>query len=170
MALSFSLQIGIRATQTSPLDLSTPVDPLVYNLSAVFASGTGSGQCDKLFHDTRTLTTGASEDLDLAGSLLDFQGNAITFAKVKFILIHNKSTTRTLTVGGAASNQFINWVGNANDVINLPPSTTGAPSVLLLLAPASGYAVTAATGDLLKITNDSGASAVYDIIIAGTSA
>jgi hypothetical protein len=43
-----------------------------------------------------------------------------------------------------------------------------AGGMLLLYAPdATGFAVTAATADQLKITNSAGASCDYDIVIVG---
>jgi hypothetical protein len=144
--------------------LSTPTDKLSKSIAKEFTNGTGSGQADLIFRDQRTLTTGANEELDLAGGLDDPFGVALTFATVKAILIENLSTTQTLTIGGSASNQFINWVGDATDVIKIPPG-----GFFALTAPAAGYAVTADTGDLLKVTNSAGASCVYNIIILGTS-
>lgn len=165
MPLTTNISIGIRAELTGTADLSTPRDLLNYSFSQVLTSGTGASQADKLFHDTRTLTTGASEDIDLAGSLTDGFGQTITFAKIKLVLIRNKSTARTLTVGNA-TDALVNWVGAANDVINIGPG-----GVLFLMAPGTaGYAVTPDTADDIKILNDSGSSCEYDIIIIGTSA
>jgi len=166
MAVTARIQVGIKVDHTGTMDLSTPKDPLNYSLSKTFANGTGADEVDTVFHDTRTLTTGASENLDLAGSLTDGFGSTITFAIVKAIFIYNKSTARILTVGGAASNQFINWVGDTTDVIKIRPGGF----VLLVTPDATGYAVTAGTGDLLKILNDAGSSCDYDIVILGVSA
>ena len=69
-----------------------------------------------------------------------------------------------MLVGGAATNAFINWVGNATDIITVQPN-----GIFFLMNPtAGGYAVTAATGDILKIANSgAGTSVTYDIIIIG---
>lgn len=165
MAVTTNLQLTVNSTLTETLDLSTPRDSLVMNLSDALATGTSANQADVLWHDSRLLSA-TSEDLDLAGILTDGLGNTVTFVTVKAIVIHNTSTTATesLAVGGAASAQFVNWVGAADDEVNVGPD-----GVFLLWSPIDGYDVTATTGDLLKI--DSGADNItYEIAIIGTSA
>lgn len=165
MAVDASLSLRVRATQTSALDLSTVVDPINQLIEQAFANGTGADQANKVWSDRRTLADGASESLDLAGGLTDAFGAAITFTKIKGIVIKNRSTTQTLAVGGAASSQFINWVANSSDIVNIPPG-----GFLALTAPgAAGFAVTAGTGDLLKIANGAAGQATdYDIYLIGT--
>jgi hypothetical protein len=162
--LTSAVNVAVQATLAKTGTLSTPKDILSKAIQKEFANGTGSGQADKIFRDQRTLTTGQTEDLDLAGVLTDPFGAIVTFAKVKVIMIENLSTARTLTVGGASTFQFVNWVGGATHTINIPPGGFFAIS-----APAAGFAVTAGTGDLLKIANDAGSSCIYNIIIIGTS-
>lgn len=164
MALNTQVSIGIRADLTGSADLSTPRDLLNYSLSTALVSGTGSGQANKSFHDTRTLTSGGSEELDLAGGLTDAFGQTIALATVKVLFIRNKSSSRTLAVGGSASNGFSSWVGVASDTVKVPPS-----GALLLIAPGAGYSVVSGTGDLLKIANNTGSSCEYDIIIIGAT-
>lgn len=169
MNIAATIQALINLTSTSGLDLSTPsakVDtPLVASID--FTTGVGANQINSWWSDTRTLANNTSESLDLnaaSGGLTDAFGVGLQLARVKLLYIKNKSTTQTLSVGGAASNGFINWVGDATDIVKIPPG-----GFLLLVAPdATGFAVTAATGDLLKIANgNAGAAADYDIIIAG---
>jgi len=145
-------------------DLSVTKDDLILTPQKQFTPGTGNNQMDKLFHDMRTLADGANESLDLAGTLVDMFGTTIIFAKIKAMLIHNLSATQTLTIGGGAT-PFINWVGDATDVVKIPPN-----GMLLLVAPLAGFAVTADTGDILKIANSAGAACDYQIALAGTSA
>lgn len=135
------------------------------NTTIALTTGTATDQSDLLWEDTRTLDA-ASEDLDLAGGLTDVHGDAITIVEVTGIVIKNRNTTagHNLAIGGAAGNQFINWVANSSDILNIGP--TGRWT---LESPIDGYAVTAGTGDLLKI--DAGANTVtFDIAIWGRSA
>ena len=145
-------------------DLSVTKDDLILTPQKQFTPGTGNNQLDKLFHDMRTLADGANESLDLAGSLVDQFGTTITFVKIKAMLIRNLSATQTLTIG-AGSNPFLNWVGDATDVIKIPPN-----GMFLLVAPLAGFAVVAGTGDILKVVNSAGAVCDYQIALAGTSA
>ncbi len=129
------------------------------------ASGTGANQANAMWADTRTLTASSTENLDLAAVLTDAFGTALTFTKVKAILVMAAAgNTNNVVLGGAASNAFINWVGDATDVINIRPG-----GVFMLAAPdATAYAVTASTGDILKVANSSsGTSVTYTIVIIG---
>jgi len=169
-SLSGKFKFQAQLTHVGDTDLSTLEDKIDgTNLpSWVVANGTGANQADLIWHDQRTLALSTSEDLDLAGSLTDAFGATVTFARVKGIVVYAASGNGdNIQVGGAASNQFINWVANSSDIINVRPGGTFA-----LIAPdAVAYAVTAGTGDLLRITNaDSGDAATYDIYIIGASA
>lgn len=163
--LTSRVSLAVQAVFAKAGALSTPKDVLSKSITKEFTSGTGSGQANLVFRDQRTLTTGASESLDLYGVLTDPFAVALNFATVKVIIIENLSTTQTLTVGGAATAQFINWVGTATDTIKIPPG-----GFFAIAAPAAGFAVTQTTGDLLKVLNSAGASCIYNIVIIGTSA
>ena len=162
-ALSSSVQVTVASDFTASLGLSNPRDKLNLTVSRPFGNGTDTAQADLVWHDSRTLTSGANESLDLAGTLTDAFGTTVTFAKVKSLVIENTSASMTITIGGAAANGFATFVGAAANTIVLPPL-----GVLVLVSP-TGFAVTAGTADLLKITNSSGSSTVYRIWINGSS-
>lgn len=165
MALSINLTAILGWTHTSALDQSTITDSSQINLSDTLASGTAVDQADQIWHDRRTLTA-TSENLDLAGSLVNAFGATLTFARIKGILIKNRSTTAgaNLIVGGAAANQFPLF----SDVTDKIP--IGPDGFFFYYDPsAAGKVVTAGTGDQLKI--DAGASTIdYDIVLIGASA
>lgn len=150
------------------LDLGNVLDVNSLEVTDELASGTAVDQADLIFHDRRTLTASANDDIDLAGSLVDAFGDTLTFAKIKGILIRNRSTTvgDILNIGGGSAN-FINWIAAAGDIVKLGPG-----GVFLLWNPSTaGYAVTATTADILRITEAGGANSVdYDIVLIGTSA
>jgi hypothetical protein len=130
-------------------------------------TGTGADQADRLYYARRTVSSGTPDDIDLAsGSLTDIYGNALTFARIKGIYIHNRSTTAAEILSvGAGSNPLINWVMASGDGVKVR-----AGGVFFIFAPdATAYAVTAATGDILEIAAASG-SPSYDILILGASA
>jgi hypothetical protein len=138
-----------------------------YNFAQYYAiaNGTSANQANMVFSDTRTLTASSTESLDLSGSLTDAYGATIVFTKIVGIIVSASSAnTNNVLVGGAASNAFINWVSDSTDKIVIRPGGTFA----LFSNDATGYAVTADTGDLLKIANSSsGTSVTYDIILIG---
>lgn len=130
------------------------------------SSGTGSNAADLEYMAARTLTTGSNEDLDLAGSLTDRFGTALTFVKVKAIFVENPSTNTTnLSLKPASSNGFTGPFGAAAHTITIPPG-----GKIMLTAPVSGWTVTAGTGDKINLANSAGASLTYNIHIIGTSA
>lgn len=164
-SLSLLAKVLLKGRQIKSLDLEDVKKDIEQDWEQSFGPGTGAGLVDKEFDDERTLGDGSSENLDLSGSLVDAFGAAILFAKIKVLAIKNKSTTQTLSVGGAASLGFIAWVGDPTDVIKIGPG-----AFALLICDPAGVAVTAGTADLLKIANSAGATCIYDIFIAGSSA
>jgi hypothetical protein len=168
MALTSGVNVQLDALLTSALDLTTVSSPLTIAQHYPLTSGTGANQADKVWSDTRTLAASGTENLDLAGVLVDAFGATITFVKVKAMLIRAASgNTNDVLVGGHATTAFVNWVSDPTDVVVVKPG-----GLFLLVAPnAAGYGVTAATGDLLKVTNSAGTTGVtYDVAILGTSA
>lgn len=164
--LTALITLAVNGKQTNPLDLGTVVDPFAKSLAIALAQGTGANQADRVFTDTRTLALSATEDLDLAGVLVDAFGAVITFAKIKAVII-------------------LPAAGNTNDVQLTRPASNGVPLFLaaadgiaikpggafVWVAPGTGVTVTPATGDLLTITNGgAGTPVTYDVILIGTSA
>jgi hypothetical protein len=169
MALTSSLSIAANASLTAALDLATGTVPLQVRKAVSLATGTGAGQADKVFSDRRTLAASGTEDLDLAGVLLDAFGAAITFARIKGIVISAAAAnTNSVIVGAASATQWATLF-NAAGTVTLKPG--GAFCALAGAADAVAWPVTAGTGDLLKIANSAGTTTVtYDIVIIGASA
>lgn len=168
MPLTSKLTARVTTAQTNPLDLATGQFNINRTNIVDLATGTASGQADKMWSDQRTIAASGTDDLDLAGSLVDAFGATITYARIKALYVAAAAAnTNNVVVGGAASNQFINWVGTATDKIVIRPGGM----LLLACADATAYAVTAATGDLLRIANSgAGTGVTYDIVIIGSSA
>lgn len=167
MALSTKIVAALTATLTDALDLSTASDPLAYTQRTTLTSGTAANQADMLWHDRRTLTASATEDLDLAGVLVNALGDTQTFARVKgFMVTAAAANTNNVQVTRPAANGVPLFIA-AGDGVNVRPG-----GMLFMVAPdATGYAVTAATGDLITVTNSgAGTSVTYDVVIIGASA
>lgn len=177
-ALTTSLGITLSGTAQKSTDLSTTTDPLTITESLALTFGTGAGKADQRWHDRRLLAASASENLDLAGSLINAFGGTVTFANVKIIFVRNVSdetttspahtaTDAAIAVGAAASNVFQGPFQDTTDAVNI-----AAGGVFLVgRADTSGWTVTASSGDMLKVANLDGADeAMYDIVIIGESA
>jgi hypothetical protein len=167
MALTSNLIVEADCRLTSVRGLATGSVPLKLKKAIALASGTGADQADLIYHAQRTLVASASEDLDLSGVLADPFGTTLTFARIKgLVVVAAAANTNNVLVGGAATNAFINWVSDATDKVVVRPGAVFA----LFSGSATAYAVTAGTGDLLRIANSgAGSSVTYDIAIIGAS-
>jgi hypothetical protein len=154
------------------LDLQVALATLSLNAGVSLTTGTGSGQADKIWADTRTLTASSSEDLDLVGTALtDAFGVAFSVLRVKGLLVAADSTNvNNVVVGANVANGWATLFG-----------PTGASGGTVTVRPggffcagctdATGWATTAGTGDLLHIANGgAGTSVIYSIVIIGSSA
>lgn len=167
MALDTSLTVALLSTLSSAMDLATAAVPVDRTKKIRLSTGTGANQADKIFHDQRTLAASATENLDLAGVLVDALGATITFARIKAVVV-------------------IAADANTNNVHVIREGTNGVPLFLALgdgipvhpggvfawCAPgATAVPVTGGTGDLLTFTNSgAGTSVTYDVYIIGASA
>ncbi len=173
--MPLSSRITLRALAS--LTGSTPVNDLGTGsaqsmnvdqlIDFTLSDGTGIGAADKVFSDTRTVNASTNDDIDLAGTLTDAFGAALTFVKVKGLYVRSApANTQAFTVGAAAANGVTSMLA--------PVAITMRPGGALLLTSGAtdttGYAVVAATGDLLRVANGAGAAISYDIVIIGTSA
>ncbi|MFF5984420.1 hypothetical protein ACFY78_36815 [Streptomyces olindensis] len=163
------LAVSAFAELTTALDLGTARAPHSLSRKLSLASGTGAGKADKVFSDRRTLAASATEDLDLAGSLVDAFGATITFARIKGIIVAAAdANANNVVVGNATSNAWATLLGATGTVVLRPGAFLAVGTGV---ADATGYAVTAGTGDLLKVANSgAGTSVTYDVHIIGASA
>ncbi|MCX4575612.1 hypothetical protein OHB41_20950 [Streptomyces sp. NBC_01571] len=163
------LAVSAYGELTNALDMGTGRAPQSLSKSMSLASGTGVGKADRIFSDRRTLAASATEDLDLAGVLLDAFGAAITFARIKGLIVAAAAgNTNNVVVGAASSNPWATLLGSTHTLTLRPGAFVAVGTGV---ADAVGYAVTASTGDLLKIANSSsGTPVTYDIHIIGASA
>ena len=145
----------------------TVTDAASMTLNQSLADGLVLNSADLLWHDRRTVNDSSDDDLDLAGVLSTSFGSTATFAKVKGIYIANLNTEAgdNLVVGGDGSAGFTSWLGDPSDKVVIGPG-----GLLLLWNPSlAGYAVTATTADILRLTG-SGGNITYDIALVGTTA
>lgn len=170
MALTSKVGVTLAATQTGTLDLGTTAANVVKRYVTELATGTGAGQADLLFSDTRTIAASGNDDLDLAGVLTGAFGATLTFARVKAIMVvASAANTNDVIVGGAGTNAIVSFFGATTHTLRVRPG--GALLLSCGDADATGYAVVAATGDLLRISNSgAGTSVTYDVIVIGASA
>lgn len=159
-----NLTLKLDALQLSALDLASATFPLLMDWSALMPNGVASGQASQVWSDTRTLGPSATENLDLAGSLVNAFGVTLTFTKIKLILVR-----------AAAANNAANLVqvqrASSNGVPLFLAASGGLqlnPGGVFVMYDPVGVTVTVATGDLITVTNGAGTNSVnYDIVIVG---
>jgi hypothetical protein len=168
MALNTGLQLAVQTSLTKTDGLASASANVPWSYGFEWPDGTGADQANRLYQGRRTLTASSTEDLDLSGTtLLDSYGVAIAFARIKALIVKAAAgNANNVIVGGASANQWVGPFGAAAHTIAVKPNGT-----LVLTAPdATGWAVTAGTGDLLKIANSAGGTSVtYDIFLIGAS-
>jgi hypothetical protein len=127
-------------------------------------NGTGNNQANKLYLELRTLTATTTDSLDLT-ALTDFQGDALNFAKIKYIFvgIEDADGTKELRVGPqGVANAFDGfWGGTA--AANYDRVWHNQEYKALV-----GGVATGGTDKVLAIHNPGGTSLNYAILIVGT--
>jgi len=163
---SISLNVTVKETNTANA-LAAGQAEHKGSASWTIASGTGSGQADKVYSAQRTLAPSATEDLDLNAVLAGVFGDVLAMVKIKAVYVQAvPGNTNDVQVTRPAANGLALFMA-AGDGIALGPGQT-----FLWVAPTgNGKAVAAGTGDLLTVTNSAaGTSVTYKIIVIGTSA
>lgn len=170
MASSFQMSLSVATNYQTAADLGGLASLVIpYNLKTELGDGSGAGKADRQYTKTRTLTGSSTEDLDLAAVLTDIFGATLTFARVKGLFVKaSKTNTNNVIVGAASANQWATLLNTTGTVTLRPGAWFGA---CCDVSDATGWAVTAGTGDLLKVANSgAGTSVSYDIIVIGNSA
>jgi hypothetical protein len=169
MTLTTTLALTAKGRQAGTVDLGSTAAERAISASVALVNGTGAGAADLMFADTRTLAASGTEDLDLAGALADAFGTAQVFARIKAIVVQaDAGNTNNVVVSRPASNGLTIFSA-AGDAIPVRPGETLA--LICGVADAVGHVVTAATGDLLTVTNSAGTTGVtYSIMVIGCSA
>ncbi|HVH49963.1 MAG TPA: hypothetical protein VM760_08835 [Sphingomicrobium sp.] len=158
------IALRINLTQSGTGDIGTPKMRATVDKVLSLTEGTdATNKANILFADTRTLAASANENIDLSGALSDAFGASIAAAEIVAIYIAAESTnTNSVNVTRPASNGFIGPFLAASDGVGIKPGEYA------LFVSQSGWAVTAATGDLINVANSAGSTeVVFDIIIVG---
>lgn len=165
--LSMDVQAKLSWVFLDGLGLSTIRDESAVEYKQGLSDGTALSEADKIWHDQRTLSSAASETLDLSALTQTLFGSTVTIdlAKVKCIFVKNNSinTGGELLIGDAASNAFeAPFANTAGGLVEVGPN-----SPLLLANLLDGWSVGSDVN--LKIANTGSADITYDIVIVGTS-
>jgi hypothetical protein len=167
MTVTAEIYARLKIGQTGSNDFGGPEFKPVIETLIQLTDGVAANQANIAFADERTVATGATDSLDLAGVLADAFGTTIAAAEIVAVMIINKPrvgspvNTTDLTVGGGSNGVFATAM----------PFVLKPGAVFLLAAgDAAGVkTVAAGTADILTIVNSSGASAKYQIAVLARS-
>lgn len=165
--LSSNVSVSVAALLQDGATIGSVAHDIGYKMAIALTNGSGANQANQAYAGRRTLAASGTENLDLSGGLNNAFGTSLVFTAIKAIVITAAAAnTNDVVVGGAASNGFVSWVGDPTDTVKVKPG-----GMLVIAAPgAAGFAVTAATADLLKITNSAGGTGVtYDVVVIGVA-
>lgn len=164
-ALATSFKVVKANTSLNPTNSSQSFNTVLSFTSA----GAGAGAFNEQYVAVRTLAGGATETLDLYGSLTNLVSETINFARIKYIGIELLTTTTatSITVGNAASNGFVGPFGAATHTITIRNGGFWGVGC----ADATGLGtVTNSSTDNLKIANNDGSNtATYRITLIGAT-
>jgi hypothetical protein len=165
--LSSTASCGVTWVYTNSSALGNTAITNGLAFSASMATGTGASQADLLYIGQLTIAASGTSDLDLAGSLADVFGATLTFARVKAVLMVPDSTnTASGFKVGLGANPFLGWFGGTTPTESV--DKTGC--FFKFRSDATGWVVTAATADILRVTNLDGAnSLVLNVAVVGAS-
>lgn len=162
MAASFSLTGSLRIVPrwVDDLNTTTVTDTATVNLTFALADGTGDDQANGYYKDVITIAASVTATVDLRSLPLNVMGGTgtVSLAKVKALLVKNRSTTASLAVGGTTSNRWTALAAGA--------TTIGPDGVLYVSHPKGGYA-TSASDKVIAITNNGGSAADVELYIVG---
>lgn len=164
MSLSASVKLIVAGTLSNTIDIGSAGYSFNKTFSQTFANGTGASQANQIWTDSREISGSGNDDLDMATSLTNAFGTTLTFTSIKGIIISAASANGgNIEVGAEGTNPFASFFGDATDQLVIAPG-----GFFGLVNPAAdGYAVTAGTGDILRIANTDGSAVNYDIMIIG---
>jgi hypothetical protein len=161
MAITGTIGGSFSIHDRRTIGINTGVDiPVNWAPSTVYADGVGALQANQLYQGSLNLTAGVY-NFDLSGALTDAYGTSVAMARVKALGFQNNSASNIMTLGNHATAAWATWLGATSTKIIRPGGwfISAAPD-------ATGWAVTATTGDILKIAG-TGTDNFYIFVLGG---
>lgn len=163
-----TFNLSLSATQTNAVDLGSAKFTATLAIPQInYASGTASGQIDRVWSDSSRVLASAADTLDLAGVLTDGFGTTFTCVKLKSLVLQAMSgNTNNVNFKGALTAGWAGFLSDTSDVISLKPGYAFG-----IGGTGAGYPVTATSADKVIVQNSAGSTAVsYKIEMVCTSA
>lgn len=163
MSLVTKISLSFVADESSAIDLGSRVYNMKKSKLITLLDGTGAGQASKLYADSFSVTQSVNTDLDLSGALAGAFGTVVFTAIKGLEIIAGDSNPGALTVFGG-TNPFLAGLTGTTPAMTV---AAGNP-ILMTKIDASGWAVTNASNDNLRITTPATAGTyTFDVILVG---
>jgi hypothetical protein len=164
MGLQTNVAVDFKANIDGNQGIFGVVQELAKRFALTLPNGTTAGKANRLYAAELSIGTGATQDLDLAGALLDVLGAAVSFVNVRAIVLKADDTNTTNVTVGADAAPFVGPFGAGTHTVVLKPG------MMVVFADKNGWGVTATTADILQFVNAAGATAKVQVLIVGTDA
>ncbi len=164
--LTTKVNLNINTVHTSDAEgLATAQSSIEQQLLLAMADGVGLDQADLVYSEKDQSISGAV-DKDLSGVLLDAFGAALTFVKVKALMITAAvANTDTIIAFGKGAGGFLGPLTVNTETLIIRPG-----GAIVIFAPdVTGYPVVNASTDILTF-DVGGGTQVFSWQVVGTSA
>lgn len=162
MAIALMSIVSIKGDLTTARDGGDALFPVQEGLIKDVTNGTGLDQANTVYVDDFSIAASGTMDIDLSGTLIDAHGNTIVMTAVKEILLISSATnTNDVIMGNGGVNSFLGPFAAAANTLTLKPGNRLNVSNYS----AAGWAVTAGTGDILRLANSAAGTAVTGTIV-----
>lgn len=171
--LTSNVNVTITGTLLDATTLTNNQAQVSKAWQVALANGVGANQADKIYTlKEQTIADAGTLTIDVKAALVDAFGAAFTPAKLRMVYIYSCGGPPSCST--AANTTNLTLFGDVNHVPILNTAATTAalkPGGVFLMtdSSAAGIAVTAGTGDIIKIVNAAGAAAKVDVVLIGTS-
>lgn len=117
MTLQAAMTINVQSALRGTSGLASVVAGLDHSLSKTFADGTDANQANRAWSALElSVPAGGSYDIDLQ-NLTDALGLALSFARIKAILIQNTDAAIAISAGPhPTTNAWTGWLGPGSSV------------------------------------------------------
>ena len=158
-----TVRVGLNATHTDTSE-TVPTGGAAASekftdwvVNQTFTAGTNANQANMFFPKTYTTTNTAATTIDINGATADTFGVSVAISEARFVLVSADS--------GNSNAVQMSWSPFVDEWVDIRPGGT----VVFFAPDATAYPSTNATADSIVITNTSGASATYSVLVGGSN-
>jgi len=165
LADDFSGTLLVRPTWThSVTGITTVSEQIPVLLSWTHATGTNANQMTQLWRSRQSLVASGTNSHNIAGGITNAFGEALTITTVRFFaVVVDDAQGNGVEVGGAATQPFSAWAGDATDTVLVIPG-----GLFMTVAPTKA-AFAVSTNSYIQVKN-SGTNAIsYDVWVGGSN-